>query len=92
MNINIALPDKDSSKKIYQAVANVVKKGKNVTYDLKENRNDSSAVGTKEMADAMIKIHTMTLENWRKNTINAVYSRFFSSSLGPNFLRYLLAS
>ncbi len=49
------LGEKDSSKKIYQAVANVIKKGKNVTYDLKENRNDSSAVGTKEMADAIVK-------------------------------------
>lgn len=49
------LGEKKASKKIYQAVANVIKKSKNVTYDLKEDRNDSSAVGTKEMADAIIK-------------------------------------
>ena len=49
------LKEKEASKKIYQAVAKVIKSGKNVTYDLKEDRNDSSAVGTKEMADAILK-------------------------------------
>jgi isocitrate dehydrogenase (NAD+) len=37
------------------AVAEVIKEGKSVTYDLKEDRNDPSAVGTSEMADAIIK-------------------------------------
>jgi isocitrate dehydrogenase (NAD+) len=32
----------------------VVKEGKNVTYDLKSDRDDPSAVGTKEFADAVI--------------------------------------
>ncbi|MDP3789049.1 MAG: isocitrate/isopropylmalate dehydrogenase family protein [Candidatus Omnitrophota bacterium] len=36
------------------AVAEVIKNGKYVTYDLKANRNDTSAVGTSEMADAII--------------------------------------
>jgi isocitrate dehydrogenase (NAD+) len=36
------------------AVAAVIAEGKNVTYDLKERRDDLSAVGTKEMADAII--------------------------------------
>jgi len=37
-----------------KAVADVIKEGKDVTYDLKP-KNDPSAVGTKEMADAIIK-------------------------------------
>jgi len=37
-----------------EAIAEVIKKGKDVTYDLKPNRNDTSAVGTSEMADAII--------------------------------------
>ena len=34
---------------------NVIREGKDVTYDLKEDKNDKSAVGTKEMGDAIIK-------------------------------------
>jgi isocitrate dehydrogenase (NAD+) len=33
----------------------VVAEGKEVTYDLKANRDDPTAVGTKEFADAVIK-------------------------------------
>ena len=40
--------------KLENAVAAVIAEGKNVTYDLKERRDDLSAVGTKEMADAII--------------------------------------
>lgn len=36
------------------AAAKVIKNGKFVTYDLKANRNDATAVGTSEMADAII--------------------------------------
>jgi len=41
--------------KLEAAVAAVIADGKNVTYDLKEDRDDPTAVGTKEMADAIIK-------------------------------------
>jgi isocitrate dehydrogenase (NAD+) len=40
--------------RLEKAVAAVIAEGKNVTYDLKENRDDPTAVGTKEMADAII--------------------------------------
>jgi isocitrate dehydrogenase (NAD+) len=40
--------------KLEAAVAAVVAEGKNVTYDLKENRDDPTAVGTREMGDAII--------------------------------------
>jgi len=36
------------------AVSSVIAEGKLVTYDLKQNRDDPSAVGTKEMADEII--------------------------------------
>jgi isocitrate dehydrogenase (NAD+) len=36
------------------AIASVIEIGKNVTYDLKEKRNDPSAVGTSQVADAII--------------------------------------
>jgi isocitrate dehydrogenase (NAD+) len=40
--------------RLENAVAGVIAEGKYVTYDMKENRDDPTAVGTKEMADAII--------------------------------------
>ncbi|MBN2019811.1 MAG: isocitrate/isopropylmalate dehydrogenase family protein [Sedimentisphaerales bacterium] len=40
--------------KLETAVAAVIAEGKDVTYDMKEDRNDPSAVGTSQMADAII--------------------------------------
>jgi isocitrate dehydrogenase (NAD+) len=37
-----------------QAVAKVIVEGKSVTYDLKKNPKDPTAVGTREMADAIV--------------------------------------
>jgi len=42
------------AEKLDRAVAAVIAEGKDVTYDLKEDRNDPTAVGTSEMADAII--------------------------------------
>ncbi len=41
--------------KLENAVAAVIAEGKDVTYDMKPNRDDPTAVGTSEMADAIIK-------------------------------------
>jgi isocitrate dehydrogenase (NAD+) len=41
--------------KLEAAVAAVIAEGKNVTYDMKLDRNDPTAVGTSQMADAIIK-------------------------------------
>ena len=41
--------------KLEKAVASVIAEGKDVTYDLKPERTDPTAVGTQEMADAIIK-------------------------------------
>jgi len=40
--------------KLENAVAAVIAEGKNVTYDMKPDRNDPTAVGTSQMADAII--------------------------------------
>ena len=49
------LGEKEAAAKLDRAVAHVIKEGKDVTYDLKADRNDPTAVGTQEMADAIIK-------------------------------------
>ena len=36
------------------AIADVIREGRSVTYDMKPTRNDPSAVGTSEVADAII--------------------------------------
>ena len=41
--------------KLENAVAAVIAEGKDVTYDMKDNRDDPTAVGTSQMADAIIK-------------------------------------
>lgn len=43
-----------SADRLEQAVAEVIKEGKNVTYDLKEKRGDPTAVGTREMGQAIV--------------------------------------
>jgi isocitrate dehydrogenase (NAD+) len=47
------LGEKDAARRLEQAVADVIAEGKYVTYDLKADRNDPTAVGTQEMADAI---------------------------------------
>ena len=42
------------AEKLENAVAAVIEEGKNVTYDMKPDRNDPTAVGTSQMADAII--------------------------------------
>ena len=55
-----------AADKLEKAVAKVIKKGKDVTYDLKPNRDDPSAVGTKEMADSIAEYADLDKEevNW----------------------------
>ena len=44
------LGEKDAADRLEQAVAAVIAEGKDVTYDLKPDRDDPTAVGTREMA------------------------------------------
>ena len=52
------LGEKQAAKKLENAVAAVIREGKDVTYDLKPRRDDPTAVGTHEMGNAIIrKLH-----------------------------------
>ncbi|OGC03935.1 isocitrate dehydrogenase [candidate division WOR-1 bacterium RIFOXYA12_FULL_43_27] len=48
------LGEKAAAQKLESAVAAVIAEGKDVTYDMKPHRDDPSAVGTSQMADAII--------------------------------------
>lgn len=47
------LGETDAAQRLEKAVGDVIAEGKYVTYDLKPHRDDPSAVGTREMADAI---------------------------------------
>lgn len=47
------LSETEAADRLEQAVAEVIAEGKEVTYDLKPHREDPTAVGTQEMADAI---------------------------------------
>jgi isocitrate dehydrogenase (NAD+) len=49
------LGEADAAKRLENAAAAVIAEGKSVTYDLKADRNDPTAVGTREMAEAICK-------------------------------------
>ena len=48
------LGERDAADRLEAAIAAVIKKGEKVTYDLKPTRDDPSAVGTSQFADAVI--------------------------------------
>jgi isocitrate dehydrogenase (NAD+) len=48
------LDERDAADRLEGAIAAVIAEGKSVTYDMKPNRDDPSAVGTSEVADAVI--------------------------------------
>jgi isocitrate dehydrogenase (NAD+) len=48
------LKETEAASKLEKAVAAVIAEGKDVTYDMKPDRNDPTAVGTSQMADAII--------------------------------------
>ncbi len=47
------LKETDAADRLEKAVAAVIAEGKDVTYDMKPDRDDPTAVGTQEMADAI---------------------------------------
>ena len=49
------LGEGEAARRLENAVAAVIKEGKDVTYDMKPHRDDPTAVGTLEMARAIIK-------------------------------------
>jgi isocitrate dehydrogenase (NAD+) len=48
------LKENEAAARLEKAVSDVIAEGRNVTYDMKADRNDPTAVGTAEMADAII--------------------------------------
>ncbi len=47
------LKEKEAADRLEKAVAGVIAEGKDVTYDMKPHRDDPTAVGTRQMADAI---------------------------------------
>ena len=48
------LDEQDAARRMEHAIAEVIRRGEKVTYDLKPTREDPTAVGTAEFADAVI--------------------------------------
>ncbi len=48
------LDERSAADRLEQAIAAVIAEGESVTYDMKPNRDDPTAVGTSEVADAVI--------------------------------------
>ena len=48
------LEERSSADRLESAIAAVIREGKSVTYDMKPSRDDPTAVGTSEVADAVI--------------------------------------
>jgi isocitrate dehydrogenase (NAD+) len=48
------LDEREAADRLEQAIAEVIAEGRSVTYDMKPTREDPSAVGTSEVADAVI--------------------------------------
>ncbi len=44
----------DAAGRLEDAIAAVISEGRSVTYDMKASRDDPTAVGTSEVADAII--------------------------------------
>jgi isocitrate dehydrogenase (NAD+) len=48
------LGEHDAGDRLEQAIAELIREGKSVTYDMKPERDDPTAVGTSQVADALI--------------------------------------
>ena len=48
------LEEHEAADRVESAIAEVIREGKSVTYDMKPSRDDPTAVGTSEVADAII--------------------------------------
>jgi isocitrate dehydrogenase (NAD+) len=48
------LREHEAADRVEDAIADVIRDGESVTYDMKPTRDDPTAVGTSEVADAII--------------------------------------
>jgi isocitrate dehydrogenase (NAD+) len=49
------LGEREAAVRLERAIARVIREGRQVTYDLKDDRNDPTAVGTREMGQAIVR-------------------------------------
>ena len=49
------LGEREAADRLEKAISAVIAEGKDVTYDMKPNRDDPTAVGTKEMGEAIVR-------------------------------------
>jgi isocitrate dehydrogenase (NAD+) len=48
------LDEREAADRLEEAIASVIRTGDRLTYDMKPTRDDPTAVGTSEVADAII--------------------------------------
>jgi isocitrate dehydrogenase (NAD+) len=48
------LDERDAADRLEHAIADVIAEGRSVTYDMKASRDDPTAFGTSEVADAIV--------------------------------------
>jgi len=48
------LGEDEAADRLESAIADVIAEGRSVTYDMKPSRDDPTAVGTSEVADAIV--------------------------------------
>ena len=48
------LDENEAAERLEAAIADVIREGHSLTYDMKPTRDDPTAVGTSEVADAII--------------------------------------
>jgi isocitrate dehydrogenase (NAD+) len=48
------LEEREAAERLEYAIADVIRAGERVTYDMKPSRDDPTAVGTSDVADAII--------------------------------------
>jgi isocitrate dehydrogenase (NAD+) len=48
------LEEREAADRLENAIADVIRTGERVTYDMKPSRDDPTAVGTSDVADAII--------------------------------------
>jgi isocitrate dehydrogenase (NAD+) len=48
------LDEPEAAERLEGAIADVIREGRSVTYDMKPTRDDPTAVGTSEVADAIV--------------------------------------
>ena len=68
------LGERDAAQRLEKALMQVIAQGKYVTYDLKPRPDDPTAVGTSQVADAVIVMTTSSSRSVKRSSIRARWS------------------